>query len=340
MEIASDWRDYVLLDAGGGEKLEIWGGVTVIRPDPQAFWPRSYKWETPDMHYRRSKSGGGTWEILNEKIPHAWKISYGGMKFHIRPTGFKHMGLFPEQAVNWNWLGGALGALPTSSNGLENSRDVSRINAQKANAFAQKNSPPKILNLFAYTGGATVACLKAGAEVTHVDASKGMNNQARENIALSGLSGAKFRVLTDDVLKFVQREARRGNMYDGIIMDPPVFGRGPSGEMWRLEEGLFELVEACVGLLSESALFFLINAYTAGFSPTVFGNILNVTTKKANLDGDVSVGEIGLAAKSGIILPCGMYAKWAASGLRSTPNTIRQPFPKGSRGERNPSRTR
>ncbi|MCL2049527.1 MAG: class I SAM-dependent methyltransferase [Defluviitaleaceae bacterium] len=283
MEIAKGWRDYVLLDAGGGEKLEVWGNVTVIRPDPQAFWPRSFKWEKPDMHYHRSKSGGGTWELLNKKTPQAWKIGYNGMKFHVKPTGFKHMGLFPEQAVNWSWLQETIGAY---------------------------GSPPRILNLFAYTGGATVACLKAGAEVTHVDAAKGMNNQARDNIALSGLTAVKHRVLTDDVLKFAQREARRGNMYEGIIMDPPVFGRGPGGEMWRLEDGLFELVQACVGLLSERPLFFLINAYTAGYSPQAFGNVLAVATNNAQLLGRVNVGEIGLSAKSGVLLPCGMYARW------------------------------
>ncbi|MCL1882291.1 MAG: class I SAM-dependent methyltransferase [Defluviitaleaceae bacterium] len=283
LEIPSSWRDYTLLDAGDGEKLEEWGQVKVIRPDPQAFWPRSYKWEKPDMHYHRSKSGGGTWEVLNEKTPAVWKISYGELKFHIRPTGFKHMGLFPEQASNWEWLKGVI----------------------------SQRSSPKILNLFAYTGGATVACLNAGAEVTHIDAAKGMNNWARDNIALSGLASAKHRVLTDDVLKFVRREARRGNMYDGIIMDPPVFGRGPGGEMWRLEEKLFELVTACVEILSSRPLFFLINAYTAGFSPTAYGNILRAAM---TFSGEVSVGEVGLSAKSGILLPCGMYARWTALG--------------------------
>jgi 23S rRNA (cytosine1962-C5)-methyltransferase len=193
------------------------------------------------------------------------------------------MGLFPEQAVNWAWL-----------------REL----------ISQEKSP-KILNLFAYTGGATVACLNAGADVTHIDAAKGMNNWARDNISLNALQNKKHRVLTDDVLKFVQREARRGNMYDGIIMDPPVFGRGPGGEMWKLEERLYELVENCTKLLSETPLFFLINAYTAGFSPTAYGNILNVALKK--FGGEVTVGEIGLSAKSGILLPCGMYARWVTN---------------------------
>jgi 23S rRNA (cytosine1962-C5)-methyltransferase len=278
----TDWRDYTLLDAGGGEKLEKWGKFTVIRPDPQAFWPRTQKWEQPDMHYHRSKSGGGTWEILSPNVPQNWQISYNSLKFHIRPTGFKHMGLFPEQAANWNWLA----------------------------ALLSPKKSLKVLNLFAYTGGATVACLAAGAEVTHVDAAKGMNAQARDNIALSGLAKKPHRVLTDDVLKFVQREARRGNMYDGIIMDPPVFGRGPGGEMWKLEERLFELVKNCAQVLSPTPAFFLINAYTAGFSPTAYGNILQMVLKK--FGGNVSVGEIGLSAKSGILLPCGMYARWVA----------------------------
>ena len=277
IEIARGWRDYVLLDAGGGEKLEIWGGVKVIRPDPQAFWPKSYKWEKPDMQYHRSKSGGGSWEILGPRIPKAWKIKRGPLNFHIRPTGFKHMGLFPEQAFNWDWL-------------------YEKITGE--------GRPVHVLNLFAYTGGATLACLNAGADVTHIDASKGMNGWARDNIELSGFKQA--RVLTDDVIKFVSREGRRGNKYDGIIMDPPVFGRGPGGEMWKLEEGLFELVRLCAEILSDNPLFVLINAYTAGFSPTAYGNVLN----KVLPGGIVNVGEIGLAAKSEVILPCGMYARW------------------------------
>ena len=286
IKLAEGWRDYVLLDAGEGEKLEMWGKIKVIRPDPQAFWPKSYKWEKPDMHYHRSKSGGGTWEVLGKSIPQAWKINYdagegSGLRFHVRPTGFKHMGLFPEQAVNWRWLG-------------EKIRRAFR--------------PVRVLNLFAYTGGATLACLAAGADVTHVDAAKGMNQQARDNIALSGFSKNAHRILTDDVLKFVQREARRGSMYDGIIMDPPVFGRGPSGEMWKLEEGLFGLVKSCAKLLSPKPLFMLVNTYTAGFSPTAYGNVLNLI----NIHGTVNVGEIGLKAKSGILLPCGMYARWEA----------------------------
>ena len=279
MEVAEGWKDYVLLDAGDGEKLEIWGNVKVIRPDPQAFWPKTYKWEKPDMHYHRSKSGGGSWEILRRDTPEAWKIHYHDMSFHIRPTGFKHMGLFPEQAVNWCWL-------------------QEKISSRK--------KPVRILNLFAYTGGATVACMSAGADVTHIDAAKGMNQTARDNIQLSGLSDMRHRVLTDDVLKFVRREERRGSKYDGIIMDPPVFGRGPGGEMWKLEEGLYELVKSCAQLLSDTPLFMLINTYAAGYSPTAYGNVMQLI----NLPGIITVGEVCLSAKSGITLPCGMYARW------------------------------
>jgi len=284
MHLAEGWHDYTLIDAGGGEKLEKWGNVTVVRPDPQAFCPRSTKtdWSNPDMYYHRSKSGGGSWEILGKNVPESWQIGYKGLKFHIRPTGFKHMGLFPEQAVNWQWLGDKLQGAKTR---------------------------PKVLNLFAYTGGATLACLKAGASVTHIDAAKGMNRWAKDNIALSGLIDAPHRVMEDDALKFVLREGRRNSLYDGIIMDPPVFGRGPGGEMWKLEERLYELVTACTKILSPNPKFMLINAYTAGFSPTVYGNILSIATQK--LGGSIAVGEIGLAAKSGVTLPCGMYARWS-----------------------------
>jgi len=288
ISIAQGWRDYVLLDAGDGEKLEIWGDIKVIRPDPQAFWPRSTQidWTNPHMHYHRSKSGGGRWDVHEkngENIPEAWKIGYKGMKFHIRPTGFKHMGLFPEQAVNWTWLQEKIAMI---------AGDVS------------------VLNLFAYTGGATVACLKAGASVTHIDAAKGMNRIAKDNVILSKLEHVPHRIMADDVLKFVLREGRRGNRYHGIIMDPPVFGRGPSGEMWKLEERLYELVSAAAELLAPGPSFLLINAYTAGFSPTAYGNILDLVMQKKNTAGEVSVGEVGLAAKSGVVLPCGMYARW------------------------------
>ena len=280
IELPSGWEEYELIDAGEGEKHELWGNVKVIRPDPQAFWPKAYKWEKPDMHYHRSKSGGGKWELIKDNLPNSWTISYQSLKFHIRPTGFKHMGLFPEQALNW----------------------------QRYNSY--ELSGKKILNLFAYTGGATLACLQGGADVTHVDAAKSMNAWAKDNIALSGLSGKKHRVLTDDCLKFVQREARRGNSYDGIIMDPPVYGRSPDGKMWKLEENLYELVDSCMGILSKSPLFVQINAYTAGFSPCVFSNILDIAAKKHELGGNTVCGEIGLEARSGVVLPCGIYAVW------------------------------
>ena len=276
MIISDDWKDYSLLDAGDGEKLELWGKIKVIRPDPQAIWARSKyaNWTNVHMYYHRNKSGGGSWEI-KKKSPNSWTINYKNMCFNIRPTGFKHMGLFPEQAVNWNWL-------------------------QK---IIQR--PAKILNLFAYTGAATIACLKAGAYVTHVDAAKGMNNQAKDNIKLSAESDC--RIITDDVKKFVEREIRRSNKYDGIIMDPPVFGRGPSGELWKLEEHLYPLVQSCNKLLSDNPMFFLINAYTSGYSPSVFGNILSQIIKIPN--GSISTGEIGIKSESGIVLPCGMFAK-------------------------------
>ena len=274
--------EYQLLDAGNGEKAELWGDIKVIRPDPQAIWPRTSPkaWENPHMYYHRSKSGGGHWEMLR-KAPETWTISYNDIRFRIRPTGFKHMGLFPEQAVNWEWM-------------------MTKIKSAK--------QPVKILNLFAYTGAATVACLKAGANVTHIDAAKGMNAQAKENIILSGLADSPHRILADDVLKFVQREARRGSHYDGIIMDPPVFGRGPKGELWKLEDRLYELVTSAAAILTPSPLFMLINAYTAGLSPAVYGNMLRLVLGKYN--GHTSFGEVGLETQGGLALPCGMYARW------------------------------
>ena len=286
LHTANTWKDYTLIDAGGGEKLERWGNVTVVRPDPQAFWPKNkdFDWQNADMYYHRSKAGGGHWEVTGKNVPEAWQIAHKNVKFHIRPTGFKHMGLFPEQAVNWAWLG---------------------------DKVQEIGGTPKVLNLFAYTGGATIATLKAGANTTHIDAAKGMNRWAKDNIALSGLANAPHRIMEDDALKFVQREGRRNSLYSGIIMDPPVFGRGPGGEMWKLEERLYELVKACINILDpgqNGKRFILINAYTAGFSPTVYGNLLAIATR--HLGGKVTTGEIGLAAQSGVTLPCGMYARW------------------------------
>ena len=284
IQLPANWNDYALLDAGGGEKLERWGNIVTIRPDPQAIWPRVNQsaWDAPHMYYHRSKAGGGYWEN-HASVPQTWDISYENLRFKIKPTGFKHMGLFPEQAVNWRWM---------------------------ADKISSATRPVKILNLFAYTGAATVACLAAGASVTHIDAAKGMNAQAKENIGLSGLLDTPHRILADDVMKFVQREGRRGSKYDGIIMDPPVYGRGPKGEMWKLEERLHELVVAAAAILTKDPLFFLINAYTAGLSPAVYGNILQLAMHKYG--GHTTAGEVGLKAKTGIILPCGMFARWEA----------------------------
>ena len=287
--LSDKWVDYQLIDAGDGEKLEHWGGITVIRPDPQIIWPKNYSdakahklnaaWQNAHMHYHRSKSGGGKWETL-KKAATNWTVAYNGMTFNIRPTDFKHMGLFPEQAANWDWA-------------------INLINGE--------NRPIRVLNLFGYTGGATVACLKARAEVTHVDAAKGMNQWAKENIRLSGLSEMKIRILTDDVFKFVQREARRGNKYDAIIMDPPSYGRGPSGEVWKLENRLYELICQCVDLLSDKPLFMLVNTYTAGFTHTATENILKMTFSQAGYaQPRIKGGALGLPiANCNLILPCG-----------------------------------
>jgi len=230
------------------------------------------------MYYHRSKAGGGHWEML-KPTPESWDISYKNLRFNIRPTGFKHMGLFPEQALNWDWM---------------------------TQLIQNANREIKILNLFAYTGGATVACLAAGASVVHIDAAKGMNAWAKDNILLSGLGESHHRIMADDVMKFVQRESRRGNHYDGIIMDPPVFGRGPKGELWKLEERLHELVEATAAILTPNPLFMLINGYTAGVSAAVFANILRLVLKS----GIADFGEIGLSASSGVVLPCGCFCRW------------------------------
>ena len=287
MYIAEGWQDYELIDMGGGEKLERWGTVKCIRPDPQIIWPRTGDaalWRDCDLKYHRGKSGGGYWEPVRPSVPGQWDIQFDALRFKIKPTDFKHMGLFPEQAINWRWAG-----------------DIIRAAGR----------PLKVLNLFAYTGGATVACLHAGAEVTHIDAAKGMNLWAKENIARSGLSDKKHRILTDDVMKFVRREARRESFYDAIIMDPPVFGRGPSGELWKLEDRLYELVNACTDILTDRPAFMLINAYTAGFSPTVAENILKTAFRRRG--GSVTAGEIGLRASvGGVVLPCGLFGRWTA----------------------------
>jgi 23S rRNA (cytosine1962-C5)-methyltransferase len=288
MLLATSWQDYELIDAGAGEKLERWGRIIMSRPDPQAIWPRQAsggEWDKADMVYHRSKSGGGYWQKL-KNVPEAWEIGYSlgdtRLRFNVRPTDFKHMGLFPEQAVNWGW-----------------------VTEQIKNA----HRPVRVLNLVAYTGGATVACLSAGADVTHVDAAKGMNGWAAENIKLSGLQNKPHRIITDDVIKYARREKRRGSLYDGVIMDPPAFGRGPGGEVWKLEERLYELAAAVSEVLSVAPLFVLLNSYTAGLSPAAGANILKIVMPGA---GRTSHGEIGLPAASGIALPCGSYARWEA----------------------------
>ncbi len=287
MIIANDWMDYELLDTGNGEKLERWGKTVLIRPDPQIIWPSSGQeklWKTADAHYHRSSSGGGKWEYIN-KVPDRWSVSYDKLSFHIKPTDFKHTGLFPEQAANWKWI-------------------IERIKSRKG--------PVSVLNLFAYTGGATVAAAYAGAEVCHVDAAKGMVNWAKENIELSGLKDKPVRFITDDVIKFVQREKRRGKVYDAVIMDPPSYGRGPRGEIWKIEDALYGFMEECLGILSPEPLFVLINSYTTGFSPTVLSNILKMLIEK-KYGGKSSCGEVGLpVTATKLILPCGIYGRWEA----------------------------
>lgn len=284
MNIATNWKDYEILDMAKGEKLERWGGYTLVRPDPQIIWKNpSYpeKWKIADATYKRSKTGGGAWNY-KKRLPESWQIKYKNLVFNIKPMGFKHTGLFPEQAVNWDWM-------------------IDKIK------FARR--PIKVLNLFAYTGGATVACLSAGASVCHVDSSKGMVAWAKENVASSGLQERPVRYIVDDVIKFVQREIRRGNTYDAIIMDPPSYGRGTSGEVWQFEENIEQLVELCTQVLSNNPLFFLINSYTTGISSEVLSNILRLNMKKYS--GKISSGEIGLPmTNSNLVLPCGIFGRF------------------------------
>ena len=284
MNIAKDWKDYEILDMANGEKLERWKDIVLVRPDPQIIWKsKSFpeKWKNVNAKYNRSNTGGGYWEY-SKKVPTSWQVKYKNLTFNIKPMGFKHTGLFPEQAVNWDWM-------------------IEKI--QKANREI------KVLNLFAYTGGATVACSYAGASVCHVDSSKGMTTWAKENIESSGLKNNPVRFIVDDVVKFVNREIRRGNKYDAIIMDPPSYGRGANGEVWKFEENIADLVELCSKVLSDKPLFFLINSYTTGISSTVLENILKLTVEK-KYRGKLSSGEIGLPmTDSKLILPCGMYGR-------------------------------
>ncbi len=289
MFISEEWKEYELLDAGEGEKLERWGNIILQRPDPQAIWPKG-EWEQPAAKYIRSSSGGGHWKVYT-RHPQTWEVTYPGfsgeLRFMIEPTNFKHTGLFPEQAVNWDFM------------------------SQKIAQAKEQGNPPRILNLFAYTGGATVACAKAGAiEVVHVDASKGMNLRAKENLNLTGVSDQLVRFFTDDVNKFVEREIRRGRKYDGIIMDPPSYGRGPGGELWKLEDALYGIVEKCSELLSDHPLFFIINSYTTGLAPTVLADIMQLTVTP-KFGGMALADEIGLrATRRNIILPCGSTGRW------------------------------
>ena len=285
MNIAKNWEDYKIIDMADGQKLEKWGDVILSRPDPQIVWKnKSYpeEWKKANAIYSRSKTGGGSWEY-KKKVPSAWQIKYKDLTFNIKPMGFKHTGLFPEQAVNWDWM-----------------RDKIKNSKREI----------KVLNLFAYTGGATVACLSAGASVCHVDSSKGMVTWAKENVTSSGLADKKVRYIVDDVVKFVNREIRRGNKYDAIIMDPPSYGRGANGEVWQFENNIYDLVELCTKVLSDKPLFFLINSYTTGISSSVLANILNLTISK-RYKGKVESGEIGLPMeKSSLVLPAGIYGRW------------------------------
>ncbi len=283
MNLASDWNDYQILDMANGEKLEKWNNITLVRPDPQIIWKqKTYpeKWKKADAKYSRSNTGGGAWNY-NKKLPSAWQVKYKDLVFNIKPMGFKHTGLFPEQAVNWDWM---------------------------INKIKSTNKEIKVLNLFAYTGGATVACLSAGASVCHVDSSKGMVSWAKENVTSSGLQDRKVRYIVDDVVKFVNREIRRDNKYDAIIMDPPSYGRGTNGEIWKFEDNIYDLVELCSKVLTDKPLFFLINSYTTGISSMVLENILKLNI---HAKGKFSNGEIGIPMQnSNLVLPCGIYGRW------------------------------
>ena len=286
-QIAERWEDYECIDAGNGEKLERWKDIILRRPDPLALWPiaeESGLWLQPHARYHRSAKGGGHWEY-KERIPESWTIRYRNLRFKVSPTGFKHTGLFPEQATNWDFL---------------------------MDQIEQAHREIRVLNLFAYTGGATMACAAAGAkEVVHVDAAKGMVQWAKENMVLSHLEDRHIRFIVDDVLKFVAREKRRGRTYHAIIMDPPSYGRGPKGEIWKIEDQLYPLVSACMDILDEDPLFFLINSYTTGFPASVLRNILSSTVLRRHPAGKVEAGEIGLPiSASDMILPCGIYGRW------------------------------
>ena len=283
MKISNNWKDDKILNAGNKEKLEVWKNVILRRPDPQALWPNEDKWENADAIYYRSNKGGGNWEFKH-KLPEYWTVNYKDLTFKVSPTSFKHTGLFPEQAANWDYY-------------------IDKIKNSKRKI--------KVLNLFAYTGAATIACSYAGADVVHVDSAKGMVEWAKENAKLSNLENNNIRYLVDDCLKFVKREQRRGNKYDAIIMDPPSYGRGPSGELWKFEDKIVELIDNCIEILSDKPLFFQINSYTTGFSKTVLENVLKSTILKKYKDGLIECDEIGLPINnSNLVLPCGIYGRW------------------------------
>ncbi len=285
MLLSDKWKAYTLIDASDGQKLEKWGDFYLVRPDPQAIWSKrteQKKWDSADAIYHRSKAGGGSWEYRT-KLPETWQITYGNLTFNVKPMGFKHTGIFPEQATNWDFI-------------------IDKI--------SNANRPIKVLNLFAYTGGATIAAASAGAEVVHVDAAKGMVNWAKENAASSGLKSAPIRYIVDDCVKFVEREVRRGNKYDVIIMDPPTYGRGPKGELWRFEDELFGLVSKCVNILSDKPLAFIVNSYTTGISHTVVSNVLSYLIKSRH-GGEIVSDELGLImTSSSLPLPCGYTTRW------------------------------
>lgn len=284
MFLTTTWKDFEVLDTGDGEKLERWGDVILRRPDPQTIWPKAAPelWRGAQAHYHRSERGGGEWEFF-ARLPERWVISHQGLRFYVRPTGFKHTGLFPEQAANWVWM-------------AETIRQSGRRDV-------------KVLNLFGYTGGATLACAQADAQVTHVDAAKGMVQWAKENRELSGLPETSCRWIVEDALRFVQREIRRGNHYDGILMDPPSYGRGPSGEVWKLENELYGLVDTCAQVLSERPLFYLINSYTTGFQASVLSNMLEKCVV-SRFGGSVDSQELCLPVRAGGVLPCGATGRW------------------------------
>jgi 23S rRNA (cytosine1962-C5)-methyltransferase len=291
MWIANNWKDYEVLDCSNGEKLERWGDYILVRPDPQVIWDTSKTlkgWKKMNGHYHRSSRGGGEWEFFN--LPEQWTINYKSLTFNLKPFSFKHTGLFPEQATNWDWF----------------SDLISKEKIKRGN-----DNPVKVLNLFAYTGGATLAAAAAGANVTHVDASKGMVNWAKENAVSSGLKDAPIRWLVDDCVKFVEREIRRGNKYDAIIMDPPSYGRGPKGEIWKIEDSIHSFVKLCTQILSDKPLFFLINSYTTGLAPSVLTYMIEIEVGK-KFGGHVEAQEIGLPVSSnGLVLPCGASGRWS-----------------------------